>query len=200
VKAVAAVPAPAPVAPGPDWPAYAVERWPISRLRVSSRNARTHSSDQIAQLRAAMRKYGWTMPILVREDGTVIAGHGRLMAGQHEGFTEVPVIIARGWSDEQCRTYALADNKLGENSVWDEALLTSELNDLAGAGVDLAVMGFSAKELKTLLAAPEEADTGPQLGDGLSYAVVIRCKDEAQQMQLLAKLQADGLTVEALIT
>jgi ParB-like chromosome segregation protein Spo0J len=90
--------------PNPQpWPAYVVERWPIERLTPYAKNARTHSDAQIEQLRKAIRSYGWTVPILAREDGTVIAGHGRLLAGQAERATEVPVIVARGWTEEQCR-------------------------------------------------------------------------------------------------
>jgi ParB-like chromosome segregation protein Spo0J len=115
--------------PNPLWPAYTVERWPIERLTPYAKNARTHSDAQIEQLRTAIRAYGWTVPILAREDGTVIAGHGRLLAGQAEGAAEVPVIVARGWTEEQCRAYAIADNEIALNSDWDNAALAAELSD-----------------------------------------------------------------------
>ncbi len=69
----------------PDWNAYTVERWSVDRLQPFKKNARTHGTEQIKQLRASLREFGWTVPILVREDGTIIAGHGRVMAAKAEG-------------------------------------------------------------------------------------------------------------------
>jgi ParB-like chromosome segregation protein Spo0J len=83
-------------------------RW-VKRYK---RHARKHSADQMAQLRGSFKKFGQVWPILVREDGTIIAGHGRLEAAKLEGFTEVRVIIAKGWSEEQCRVFGLLDNKV----------------------------------------------------------------------------------------
>jgi ParB-like chromosome segregation protein Spo0J len=89
---------------GQRWPAHSVEQWDIGRLAPYAKNTRQHSDEQIDQIRASMRQFGWTMPILVRESGTVIAGHGRLLAGLAEGYTTAPVIVAVGWTDAQCRT------------------------------------------------------------------------------------------------
>jgi hypothetical protein len=100
-----------------------IETWPITRPKPYDKNTRKHSDAQIEQIRASLREFGWTMPLLVREDDTLIAGHGRLKAGLAEGFTEVPVIVAKGWSDAQCRAYAIADNRLSETSEWDKELL-----------------------------------------------------------------------------
>lgn len=84
-----------------DWPANSVERWPIDKLIPYARNARTHSDEQVSQIAASMREWGWTNPVLVAEDGTIIAGHGRVSAAQRLGFTEVPVMVARGWTEAQ---------------------------------------------------------------------------------------------------
>ncbi|SDI57979.1 ParB-like nuclease domain-containing protein [Bradyrhizobium sp. Rc2d] len=94
----------------------AVETWPVDRLRPYERNSRRHSAGQIEQIAASIRHWGWTMPILAADDGMVLAGHGRLAAGKLPGFTEVPVIVARGWTDQQKRAYVIADNRLTDAS------------------------------------------------------------------------------------
>ena len=89
------------------WPAATVELWTIDRLSANSRNARIHGGEQIEQLRTSLREFSWTMPVLVRENGMLIAGRGRLEATRLEGLTEVPTIVASGWSDAQCQAYAI---------------------------------------------------------------------------------------------
>jgi len=134
------------------------ERWPIDRLIPYARNARTHSEAQIAQIAASIREWGWTTPILVDEDGTVLAGHGRLAAARQLQMTEVPVIVASGWSDAKRRAYVLADNKLALNAGWDDELLTLELGELGDLGFDLQLIGFSDEEIKALQ--PVEVNEG----------------------------------------
>jgi len=133
-----------------EWPADKVERWPVERLIPYARNARTHSEAQVAQLAASIREWGWTVPVLVDEQGSIIAGHGRVMAARQLGITEVPVMIARGWSEAQRRAYVLADNKLAENAGWDKELLRLEVSDLKELGLDLLLTGFSDVELAAL--------------------------------------------------
>lgn len=139
-----------------------IETWSIDDLIPYARNARKHPPEQVAQLAASMREFGFTMPVLVAEDGTIIAGHGRVLAAQDLGMTEVPVIVARGWTDAQRRAYTLADNQLALTSEWDEDLLKIELGDLGEEGFDLGLIGFDAKELDRLLAFAEtEGETDP---------------------------------------
>ena len=85
--------------PPRPWPADAVERRPVALLIPSARNARTHSEAQVAQIAASIREWGWTVPVLVDEHGTLIAGHGRLLAARQLGLAEVPVVVARGWTE-----------------------------------------------------------------------------------------------------
>ncbi|MGF6607068.1 hypothetical protein OKW45_001968 [Paraburkholderia sp. WSM4175] len=139
----------------PQWPADRVERWPLDRLIPSARNARTHSDAQIAQLAASMREWGWTMPVLVDEDGGLLAGHGRVLAGRQLGFTSVPTMVARGWSDAQKRAYMIADNKLSLNAGWNEEMLRVEIDALAFDGYDTALTGFSTDELAELAWTPK---------------------------------------------
>ena len=91
-------------------PADKVEKWKISKLIPYARNARTHSNEQVGQIAASIKEWGWTTPVLVDETGGIIAGHGRTLAAQKLGMTEVPVMVAKGWSDAKKRAYVLADN------------------------------------------------------------------------------------------
>jgi DNA modification methylase len=143
-----------------DWPADAVERRAIASLVPHARNARTHSDEQVAQIAASIREWGWTTPVLVDEAGGIIAGHGRVLAARKLGIEEAPVMVARGWTDAQKRAYVLADNKLALNAGWDEELLAVELSDLAASAFDMTLIGFSADELAALT-----ADRGAGLTD-----------------------------------
>ena len=91
----------------------------------------------------------------------LIAGHGRLEAAKLEGITDVPTIVARGWSEAQCQAYAIADNRLTDSSHWSEELLRLELGDLQAAGFDLALTGFDQDELDRLLMDERDRDTDP---------------------------------------
>jgi DNA modification methylase len=139
------------------WPADNVERRPISGLIPYANNARTHSEAQVAQIAASMREWGWTNPILVDEQGTIIAGHGRVMAAQKLGYTEAPVMVAKGWSKAQMKAYVLADNQLAANAGWNTDLLKVELADLKELDFDLDLIGFD--NLGDLLAEPTEGLT-----------------------------------------
>jgi DNA modification methylase len=151
------------------WPADQVERWPISRLTPYARNARTHSDEQIAQIAASIKEWGWTNPILVDEGGGIIAGHGRLVAAQRMGVEAVPVMVARGWTRSQKMAYILADNQLALNAGWNDELLKFELSDLSDLGFDLSLTGFAEHEIAALTAAgnpgltdPDEAPEPPE--------------------------------------
>ena len=144
-----------------EWPADKVERRPLGDLVPYARNARTHSDEQVAQIAASIREWGWTVPVLVDETGGLIAGHGRVMAARKLGLADVPVMVARGWTDAQKRAYVLADNKLALNAGWDMEMLRVELGDLSGLGADMALMGFGEDELSALLATKTEGLTDP---------------------------------------
>jgi DNA modification methylase len=135
-----------------SWPADKVERWPLGSLIPYAQNVRTHSEEQVLQIAASIRQWGWTVPILVDDAGVVIAGHGRVLAAQRLELSEVPVMVAAGWSDKQKRAYSIADNKLALNAGWNEDLLRIELADLKALGADLALTGFGELELKALFA------------------------------------------------
>lgn len=136
----------------PNWPATSVKLWRVERLVPYAGNARTHSPAQVSQIAASIEEWGFTNPILAEPNGTVIAGHGRLLAAQKLGLAEVPVMVAEGWSPAQVRAYVLADNKLAENAGWDDELLRLEIGSLSEAGFDLGLAGFTENELAELLA------------------------------------------------
>jgi hypothetical protein len=119
-----------------------VEYRPVGGLIPYARNARTHSDEQVAQIAASIRNFGWTNPILVDGYGSVIAGHGRLLAAKKLGLSEVPVIELAQMSDEEKRAYVIADNQLALNAGWDPEMLSLELGELVAFGFDLSLTGF----------------------------------------------------------
>lgn len=147
------------------WPADQVERRSVASLVPYARNARLHSPAQVAQIAAAIVRFGWTIPVLVDEVDMILAGHGRILAAETLGIDEVPVIVARGWDEATKRAYVLADNKLAENAQWDEALLADELRALGELGVDLGQLGFGDDELAALAVdIAEAAAVAPRAG------------------------------------
>jgi len=114
-------------------------------------NSRTHSDEQVAQIAASIKEFGWTNPILVDGDNSIIAGHGRLMAARKLGYKEVPTIELSDLTETQKKAYIIADNRLALNAGWDNELLTIELNDLLADGFALELLGFDPKELDALL-------------------------------------------------
>lgn len=125
------------------WAADSVERRSVADLIPYDRNPKIHPQSQIEQLANSIKEWGWTIPILIDEDGQVIAGHGRLFAAQHLGIQEVPCMIAEGWTAEQKRAYVIADNKLAESSDWDTGIYFQELKAISEEGFDMSLMGLS---------------------------------------------------------
>ena len=122
------------------------------------RNSRTHSDEQVAQIAASIREFGWTNPILIDGENGIIAGHGRVLAARKLGMDEVPCIELAGLSDTQRRAYIIADNKLALNAGWDDELLAIEFAELADAGFDNLLTGFTQDEIDALT--PEQIPEG----------------------------------------
>lgn len=138
-----------------------VEIRPVAKLVPYASNSRTHSDEQVAQIAASIREFGWTNPVLIDEKGTIIAGHGRVLAAQKLGEKDAPCIVLDGLTDAQRRAYVIADNKLALNAGWDSELLSSELAGLGDDGFDLSLLGFSEDELAGLLVDKTEGLTDP---------------------------------------
>jgi hypothetical protein len=124
----------------------------VSDIATYSRNARQHSDEQIAQIVRSITEFGFTSPVLLDENGVLIAGHGRLAAARQLGMEELPAIAIEGLNDAQKQALRLADNKLALNASWDDDLLRTELMDLRDVGFDLGLTGFGEQELAGLFA------------------------------------------------
>ena len=109
------------------WPAAKIERRRVGAIRPYERNPNKHSKAQVEQIRRSMQKFGWTTPLLLDENDRLIAGHGRLAAAKLEGIVWAPVVVARGWSEDDKRAYTIADNELTRNSTFDMEVLAEEL-------------------------------------------------------------------------
>src|SRR5690242_5278545 len=128
--------------PAQPWPADHVERWPIECLIPYAHNARLHRTADLEKIAASICKWGWTMPVLADENGVLLAGHARVAAAAKLGLTSIPVIVARGWSEDEKRAYRLADNQLAARASWDPEQLSKELSELQFARFDLGLIGF----------------------------------------------------------
>ena len=128
-----------------------LEKVNIDRLVPYARNARTHSKEQILQLRASFREFGFVNPVIVDKDLNIIAGHGRVLAAKEEGITEVPCVFAEHLTEAQKRAYIIADNRLAMNAGWDAEMLSVELAELQGADFAVSLLGFDEAELNKLL-------------------------------------------------
>lgn len=137
----------------------------IGALIPFARNSRTHSDEQVAQIAASIREFGWTNPILVDGDNGIIAGHGRLAAARKLGITEVPVVVLDHLTDAQKRALVIADNKLALNAGWDMGILTNEIRGLDDDGNDLSILGFDEAELTAFLSEAMTTEL-PELASG----------------------------------
>lgn len=140
---------------------YEIDWRSVDQLIPYARNSRTHSKDQVAQIAASIREFGWTNPILVDGDGTIIAGHGRVMAARKLGEKEVPCIELGHLTEAQKRAYVIADNQLALNAGWDAEMLKVEIAELVDADFDLGLLGFDDAMLAGLTGVETEGLTDP---------------------------------------
>lgn len=203
----------------PQWPAYNVERRPITELRPYEKNPRTHSETQKVQIAASMLEFGWTFPVLIDEAGELIAGHGRVQSAfllvtggfdlggsiqpPRPEFTEAPCIVAKGWTEAQKRAYVIADNKLTLNGGWDDALLKAEFEELKLSGFDLSLTGFDEGELGLIFDGwSSDIDLIDKHGenlDGILATLKIKVDQEATEIAKTAIIKAldeNGLKYE----
>lgn len=126
------------------------ETWPIDKLIEYARNPRKndHAVDRVA---AAIREFGFRVPVVAKSDGTVVDGHLRLKAAKKLGLTEVPVVLADDMTDLQIKAFRLSVNKIAELAEWDDELLAIELHELNAADFDMALIGFDANELSSAM-------------------------------------------------
>ncbi|WP_455223626.1 site-specific DNA-methyltransferase [Granulicatella sp.] len=122
------------------------------------RNARTHSESQIAQIAASIKEFGFLSPILIAEDNTILAGHGRLAAAQKLGLKQVPCVKENYLTETQRRAYIIADNRLSLNAGWDDEMLAIELSELQDVDFDLDLLGFDESELASIFEDGKEVE------------------------------------------
>lgn len=127
-------------------------------------NSRTHSEEQVNQVASSIKEFGFTSPVLIDEQGGIIAGHGRVMAAKKLGLDEVPSIVLAGLTEAQKKAYVIADNQLPLNAGWDIDTLRLEVETLQEFDFDLSVLGFDSEVLDKLL--DIELGELPMLPDG----------------------------------
>jgi DNA modification methylase len=148
----------------------AIEMLPVAALRPYSGNARTHSKRQIGQIVDSIKRFGFTNPVLISDDGEIVAGHGRVMAAKELGMASVPTVKLSHLSAEERRAYVLADNKLALNAGWDTEILAIELQALIDLDFDVTLTGFSLAEIDFTLDQAREA--APSDGDDAADRIV----------------------------
>jgi ParB-like chromosome segregation protein Spo0J len=140
-----------------------IEQLKVGDLIPYVNNSRTHSDEQVMQVASSIKEFGFTNPILIDDDGGIIAGHGRLMAAKKLGLDEVPCIRLGHLSEAQRKAYVIADNQLALNSGWDLDSLRVEIERLDELDFDMGLLGFDADVITKLLDIEAEL---PELPDG----------------------------------
>lgn len=130
--------------------AQKIELWNLERLIPYDKNAREHSTEQVAQIAASISEFGFLNPILVDSNDGIVAGHGRLSAAKELALDVVPVVVLDHLTENQKKAYVLVDNKLAENATWNEDLLAEEIIRLNLQDFDLNILGWTDEEIKSL--------------------------------------------------
>lgn len=129
---------------------HKLEYLPVTKLTAYETNSRTHSAEQINQIAASINEFGFTNPVLIDPDNTIIAGHGRVQAAKQIGMDEVPCMRLSHLTEAQRKAYVIADNKLALNAGWDDELLRQEIAELKDIEFDISLLGFSEEELNLI--------------------------------------------------
>ena len=169
----------------------------IEQLRVEDlipyvNNSRTHSDEQVMQVASSIKEFGFTNPILIDNDGGIIAGHGRLLAAKKLDIDEVPCIRLGYLSEAQRKAYVIADNKLALNSGWDNDLLKIELMQLDSIDFDLNLTGFDLSELANIFDPVTEEIELKEQTYSETFNIIIECDDEQNQESIYNELQEKG--------
>ena len=173
---------------------------PVGDLIPYERNARKHPQSQIEELAARYKTFGFTAPIIVDETNMILSGHGRAEAAKLAGLSVVPCRQVIGLSDDLKRAYVLWDNKSALDAVWDDAMLFSELEELATAG-HIEFTGFTAADIDSVLHSAERRADGAEmkLRPGTLSIIIDNLPSEQAQRDLLSELEARGIACRALM-
>lgn len=153
-------------------------------------NSRTHSDEQVKQIAASIKEFGFTNPILIDESKGIIAGHGRLLAASKLALAEVPTIVLEELTEAQRKAYVIADNKLALNAGWEIDLLKIELNNLDNLDFDLSILGFDDIELAKMFDS-DDPDLKEQEYTEV-FNVIVECENEGQQEKIFNRLDSEG--------
>ena len=152
-------------------------------------NTRTHSEEQVNQIASSIKEFGFTNPVLIDEQGGLIAGHGRVMGAKKLGLKEVPTICLSDLTEAQKKAYIIADNKIALNAGWDEELLKLEIEALQDMDFDYSDLGFDFdfedNDWETDITIPEKISNGEQ---SEKFEIIIKCEDEDKKQLIEDKL------------
>jgi hypothetical protein len=184
---------------------HQIEEIPIGDLIPYANNSRTHSAEQIAQIAASMVEFGWTNPVLIDAHGTIVAGHGRVLAARKLKMEMIPCIRLGHLTPSQVRAYVIADNKLAMNAGWDEKMLAAELATLREDGFEMDLVGFSGDELTDLIGSlnGEAEDTYSTKIKGLIYEItgekptLNQMVETSKASNLISEIESSDIDPEA---
>lgn len=145
-------------------------------------NARTHSEQQVLQIAASIKEFGFNSPVLVDGDNGIIAGHGRVLAAKKLGLDEVPTIELKHLTKTQKKAYILADNRLALNSGWDNDLLALELGELSDDGFNLDLLGFDDTELSLI-----------DDGEAVDHIEIKDIQEDYEKKEIIIEFNADDV-------
>jgi len=183
-----------------DGPKLAIEYWDIERIRPYKNNARMHSPAQVKQIAASIERFKFMNPVLVGDDGTIIAGHGRVEAAKQLGMKELPVLRFSHLTAAERRAFVIADNKIAENSSWNTDILREEFGVLKGDDFDLAALGFTDSEVLDVMEPERQRTQKPEDIVDYQYRVIVECEGEQQQAEVATMLEGKGFKCRLLIS
>jgi ParB family transcriptional regulator, chromosome partitioning protein len=148
----------------------------IEKLIPYARNSRTHSDEQIAQIAASIKEFGFTNPVLIDKDDGIIAGHGRVSAARKLSLTTIPCLRLKNLTETQKKAYIIADNKLALNAGWDNEMLTIEIEELLADGFAMDILGFDPAEIQNISDQPDfEPNSSTKEIDPNDYVMGHQC-------------------------
>lgn len=173
-----------------------IEQWPLDKLTPYKNNPRKITDKAIDKVAVSITEYGWRQPIVVDPKGVIIAGHTRYAASRKLNLDTVPVHVATDLTPQKIKAYRLADNRTGQESVFDNDLLSTEMGELYDEEYDLKLLGFDPSEIANLFGI--ELDEQPADGDaaidaGDRHLLLLEFKNEEEQQAMFAELQERGV-------
>jgi ParB-like chromosome segregation protein Spo0J len=167
---------------------YQIEQVDIQKLMPYANNARIHSDEQVEQIVASIREFGFTVPVLIDGKNGIIAGHGRVLAARKLGLDEAPCIRLLHLTEEQKRAYVIADNKIALNSDWNFETLKNELRAITDGGMELQAMGFTVLEFEELLDLEKEEE---KLNEEVLHEQSVQLAPDREYILVFAKTEAE---------